>query len=151
VVDFLSRLTSNENEPPIEDYFPNKHLFVISTNTLWFADISNYLVAGRLPQHLSPKEQQKIIKQSWRFSWIDDCLFHTGLDLIIRRCVREDEIHEILKYFHDSPCGGHFVDKQTGYKVLHQGYYWPMIFRDAKEYVKRCDNLPAHGKTHAIR
>ena len=27
VVDFLSRLTYNENEPPMEDHFPDKHLF----------------------------------------------------------------------------------------------------------------------------
>jgi hypothetical protein len=143
VVDFLSRLTSNENEPPVEDYFPDEHLFVVSTNSPWFIDITNYLDVGRLPHHLSPKEKQKIIKQSWIFSWIDDCLFYTGLYLIIRRCVREDKIYEILKDFHDGPCGGHFVDKRTGYKVLHQGYYWPTIFKDAKEYVKRCDSFHA--------
>jgi hypothetical protein len=56
VVDFLSRLTSNENEPPVEDYFPDEHLFVVSTNSPWFTDIANYLAAGRLPHHLSPKE-----------------------------------------------------------------------------------------------
>jgi hypothetical protein len=47
VVDFLSRLTSNENEPPVEDYFPDEHLFAVSTNSPWFTDIANYLVAGR--------------------------------------------------------------------------------------------------------
>jgi hypothetical protein len=43
VADFLYRLTSNENEPSIEDFFPDEHLFVISTNTLWFVNIANYL------------------------------------------------------------------------------------------------------------
>jgi hypothetical protein len=60
--------------------------------------------------------------------------------------VREDEIYEILKAFHDGPCGGHFADKRTGYKVLHQGYYWPTIFKDAKEYVKRCDSFQRMGR-----
>jgi hypothetical protein len=66
--------------------------------------------------------------------------------LIIRRCVREDEVHEILKSCHDGPCGGHFADKRTGYKALHQGYYWPTIFIETKEYVKRCDRCQRMGR-----
>jgi hypothetical protein len=77
VVDFLSRLTSNENVPPVEDLFPDEHLFVISTNSPWFTNIANYLDAGTLPHHLSPKERHNIIKHIWIFSWIDDYLFHT--------------------------------------------------------------------------
>jgi hypothetical protein len=38
----------NENEPPVEDYFPDEHLFVVSNNSPWFADIANYLAIGRL-------------------------------------------------------------------------------------------------------
>jgi hypothetical protein len=127
VADFLSRFTSNENEPPVEDYFLDEHLFAISTNSPWFEDIANYLDTCRITNCFSPKEGNEIIKQSWIFSWINGCLFYTRLDLIIKRCVQEDEIHEILKYFHDSPCGGHFADKRIGHKVLHQGYYWPTV------------------------
>ena len=43
----------------------------------------------------------------------------------------------ILHACHDGPCGGHFSDKRTTYKVLHShGYYWPIIFKDAAKYVK---------------
>ena len=56
---------------------------------------------------------------------------------MIRKCVREDEIIEILKACHDEPCGGHFADKRTTYKVLKLGYYWPSIFKDSRAYVKR--------------
>jgi hypothetical protein len=47
---------------------------------------------------------------------------------------------------HDGPCGGHFVDKRTTYKVLHQGYYWPTLFKDAKIYVRSCDNYQRMGR-----
>ncbi len=73
-------------------------------------------------------------------------LYKTGLDLIIRRCVQEDEIPEILKDFRDEPSGGHFSDRRTTYKILHLGYYWASIFRDTKEYVKRCDSCQRMGK-----
>jgi hypothetical protein len=146
VVDFLSRLTNEGEAIPVEDNFPDEHLFALSTNTPWFADIANYLAAGRLPQHLSPKERQRVIRQSATYSWIEGYLFRTGKDRIIRRCVREDEMYDILKACHDEPCGGHFADKRTANKVLHLGYYWPTIFRDAKQYVRSCDKCQRMGR-----
>ena len=62
-------------------------------------------------------------------------LYKTSPNLIIKRCVREDEMHDILKASHDGPCGGHFSNKRTTYKILHLGYYWPTLFQDAKRYV----------------
>jgi hypothetical protein len=52
-----------------------------------------------------------LIKQSARYSWVNGDLFYTGYDMIIRRCVRNDEIIDILKSCHDEPCGGHFAAK----------------------------------------
>jgi hypothetical protein len=55
VVEFNSRITYNENEPPIEDHFLDEHLLLVSTKSPWFADIANFLVARKFPQHLTPK------------------------------------------------------------------------------------------------
>eukprot|EP00253_Pinus_taeda_P004107 PITA_04107 len=52
---------------------------------------------------------------------------------------------DILKACHDEPCGGHFADKRTTYKILSLEYYWPSLFKDAKQYVKRCDNCQRVG------
>jgi hypothetical protein len=98
VADFLSRLTNEGEAIPVEDNFLIEHLFTLSTNTPWFADISNYLAASRLPQHLSPKKRQRVIRQSAPYSWIEGYLFHTGQDRIIRCCVREDDMYDILKH-----------------------------------------------------
>jgi hypothetical protein len=67
-------------------------------------------------------------------------------DQEIRRCVREDEVYDILKACHDGPCGGHFADKRTTHKILRMGYYWPSIFKDAKKYVKDCDSCQRIGQ-----
>lgn len=40
---FISRLTSNENDPVVEDYFCAEHDFLVFANSTWFANISNYL------------------------------------------------------------------------------------------------------------
>ena len=73
-------------------------------------------------------------------------LFHIGADKQIQRCVSEDDIYEVLKAAHAGPCGGNFVEKRTGHKVLQMGYYWPSIFRDAQNYVRRCDSFQRMGQ-----
>ena len=95
---------------------------------------------------MSPHEKRRIIVQSSNYSWVDNDLLRIGSDLIIRRCVREDEMIDILHACHDGPCGGHFYDKRTAYKVLHSGYYWPRIFKDAAKYVKGCDSCQRMGR-----
>jgi hypothetical protein len=149
MANFLSRMIHLGDNAPVEDNFPDENLFAISTFTPWYADVANYLVTGKMPQKLSPREKQKVIQLSANYMWHDDCLYKTGPDLVIRRCVREDEIHDILQACHDGPCGGHFADKRTAYKVLQSGYYWPHIFRDAKTYVSNCDECQRMGKPTA--
>lgn len=104
------------------------------------------MATWKLPPQLLAGENKKVMKTSVPYSWIDGELYKTGPDLIIWRCVWEDEVHEILKSFHDEPCGGHFSNKRTSYKILVLGYYWPSIFKDAKEYVKTCDSFQRMGK-----
>jgi hypothetical protein len=87
--------------------------------------------------------------QSAKYCWVGGDLFYTGADLIIRRCVREDEMFDILKAYHDEPCSGHFSEKRTDYKILQLGYYWPSIFKDTKQYVRSCDSCQRTGRPTA--
>jgi hypothetical protein len=108
--------------------------------------MENYLATRKLPSHLSPHEKRKIITQSDNYSWVGHDIFHTGPNLIIHRCVREDKVPGILRSCHDGPCGGHFSNKCTTYKVLHSGYYWPSIFKYVAKYVRRCDSCQRIGR-----
>jgi len=76
---------------------------------------------------LSTKENSRIIRNITPFTWIGGNLFKLGPDQILRRCVREEEVFDILLAYHDGPCGGHFAAKRTTFKVLQADYYWPTI------------------------
>ena len=89
---FLSRLNNSSEVVPVSDNFPDEHLFVTSVITPWYADIANYLSSGKLPPSMTTKEKKRIIKQSARHIWVNGDLFYIGYDLIIRRCVRQDEV-----------------------------------------------------------
>ncbi|GJX09248.1 reverse transcriptase domain-containing protein [Tanacetum coccineum] len=60
-------------------------------------------------------------------------------DNVMRQCVAGDEIREILAHCHSGPTGGHHSASITRRKVYESRFFWPSIFKDAKDYVMRCD------------
>ena len=82
VADFLSHIQHDDGAKPIDDTFPDENLFVVSIQATWFAYIANYLATRKLPNHLSPHEKRRIVVHN--YSWVDNDLFHTGPNIIIR-------------------------------------------------------------------
>eukprot|EP00253_Pinus_taeda_P022703 PITA_22703 len=55
-------------------------------------------------------------------------------------------MYDMLRSCHNKPYGDNFADKRTTYKVLHIGYYWPTLFKDAKKFVLSCDACQWTGR-----
>lgn len=111
VVDFISRLSHDINDEVVDDSFPDEHMFDVTIHTPWYVDLANYLIIGNLPQHFTPNEKARLIRKG-SFSWLGDYLYHRELDNVMRSCIREDEVFDIMGAFHDEPCGGHFIAKR---------------------------------------
>nr|GEZ41439.1 reverse transcriptase domain-containing protein [Tanacetum cinerariifolium] len=56
------------------------------------------------------------------------------------------EAIDILNACHSGPTGGHYGANYTAKKVFDLGFYWPLIYKDAFELVKRCDSCQRQGK-----
>ncbi|KAA3470777.1 Transposon Ty3-I Gag-Pol polyprotein [Gossypium australe] len=54
---------------------------------------------------------------------------------LVRRCVAEEKVNDILQGFHTSPSGEHFRGKRTTYKILQLAFYWLKMNRDAYKFV----------------
>nr|GEW76101.1 reverse transcriptase domain-containing protein [Tanacetum cinerariifolium] len=67
-------------------------------------------------------------------------------DQIIRRCVAGKEAINILKACHSGPTRGHYGANYTAKKVFDSDFYWPTIYKDAFELVKRYDSCQRQGK-----
>ena len=50
-----------------------------------------------------------------------------------------------LKHCHSLDVGGHFGVSKTASKVLQSGFWWPTLFKDAREYVLTCDRCQRMG------
>jgi len=83
IVYFLSRIQNDNNVKCVEDKFPNEYIFVVSIKLPWFTHIPNYLVIGKLPSYLFPREKRRIIQTSIHYSWINQELCKKGPYLII--------------------------------------------------------------------
>ena len=68
VADFFSRLHNPSEVVPVEDSFPDEHLFAISILNPWYVDIANYLSTGKIPPSFTSKKKKRLIKQSARYS-----------------------------------------------------------------------------------
>ena len=57
---------------------------------------------------------------------------------MLLRCLEKTEAENFLQELHDGPAGGHYGGNTKTHKILHAGYYWPTLFKDANEYARKC-------------
>ena len=148
IADHLSRVersTAEEKKIILIENFPDEQLFKVSFQLPWYADIVNYLACGVVPSKFSYQQKRKLRTDSRYYIWDDPLLFKRGADMIIRRCVLENEQTKIMNECHASPYGGHFSGERTAHKILQFGFYLPTIFRDCAEWVKLCDRCQKIG------
>ena len=73
--DHLSRiLYDRESESTISECFPNEQLYAIHPDP-WYADIVNYLVAGRIPKGWTKNDRDRFFHLVKFFVWNDPYLF----------------------------------------------------------------------------
>jgi len=130
----------------VDDQLPNEYLLAISILSPWFSNIENDLVSAQFPPNLSSKEKSNLVRKSAPFTWIGDNLFKLGSDQILRRCVKEEQVFDILLTCHDGPYGDHFATKMTTFMVLQASYYKPTLHQGVRRYTSQCDRCQRMGK-----
>nr|GEZ10769.1 reverse transcriptase domain-containing protein [Tanacetum cinerariifolium] len=153
LADHLSRLENpyeNVFDPKeINETFPLESLNKVAhkdLSTPWFADLANYHARNFIIKGMTSQQKQKFFKDARHYFWDDPYLFRTCADQIIRRCLAGKEAIDILNACHSGPTGGHYGANYTAKKVFDSGFYWPSIYKDAFELVKRCDSCQHQGK-----
>ncbi|GKF20236.1 reverse transcriptase domain-containing protein, partial [Tanacetum coccineum] len=149
----LSRLENPDlgtfTKEEIVDEFPDKHIMILKTdldnNEPWHPNYVNYIVGKIVPPNWTP-ERRRIFFSQVKYYFLDEpYAFKLCSDKVMRRCVVGNEILEILAHCHSGPTGGHHSASITERKVDESGFYWPSIFKDAKDYVIRSDAYQRSG------
>ncbi|XP_022149417.1 protein NYNRIN-like [Momordica charantia] len=95
-------------------------------------------IKGNPPQ--DPKEQKKMARRAARFTLREGALYRRGFSLPLLKCVTPEEGLYILREIYEGACGNDSGARSLSAKVVRQGYYWPTIEQDARQFVKTCDN-----------
>ncbi|GJS53588.1 reverse transcriptase domain-containing protein [Tanacetum coccineum] len=136
-------------EREFADKFSDEHLKVLKPkfkdDEPWYADFVNYIVRKVVPPNWTFKKRKRFFSQVKTYFWEEPYAFKLCADNIMRRCVAGSETLKILAHCHSGPTGGHHSANITAKKVYESGFYWPNVFKDANEYVRRCDACQRSG------
>ena len=111
----------------------------ISMDPIW-----DYINDGTLPD--DPKEAAKIRVRSSRFTNHKGSLYKQGFFTPFLKCITGEDTEFVLREVHEGICGNHIGARTLAGKVLRQGYYWPIILKDATDLVKKCRICQEHAK-----
>ena len=100
-----------------------------------FAEIANFLEAEKEPLKFTGNEKRKFLREARHYVWDEPYLYRQCKNRIFRRCVSEADILGILHHCHGSSYAGHFATFKTVSKILHAGFWWPTMFRDAHAFI----------------
>ncbi|GJT29807.1 reverse transcriptase domain-containing protein [Tanacetum coccineum] len=151
--DHLSRFENPYMKMLFEREIPNKfydeHLMVLKSkynnDEPLYVDFINYIAGKVVPSNWTFEKSKRFFLQVKTYFWVEPYAFKLCADNITRRYVAGCETLEILAHFHSGPTGGHHSALVTEKKVYESGFYWPSVFKDANEYVSRCDACQRSG------
>ena len=144
--DHLSRLSSKLGTEPIDDNLPDAALFAVDIISPEYGEVIQHLTTQTFPLHFTNKLKRRLILKSAPYTMIGDALYKQGKDGVLRRCIFQSEASTILEGCHSDNCGSHFAGDSTARKALLSGYWWPTMFADAHQYVRRCDPCQRAGR-----
>ncbi|KAM6580325.1 hypothetical protein CsatA_004099 [Cannabis sativa] len=146
-VDALAKLASqNEldelNLVPVEmlnelSKCEKEEVEIIDSSPTWMTPIVNYLLNGQLP--IEKNEAQKLLYFVPRYTIVEGKLYQRGYSMPLLQCVLPTEANKIIKEIHEGFCGDHTGWQSLSKKIIRQGYYWPIINKDTRKFVKKCD------------
>ncbi|GKV35987.1 hypothetical protein SLEP1_g44174 [Rubroshorea leprosula] len=158
-VDSLSKFASNSSlnsrsvfvEVLDAPSFTKLRVMEISTDPStpsWTDSTVSFLRDGVIPEE--KQEAMKLRKKASRYILVDGVLYKRSFSLPLIRCLNPYEAKYALREVHEGVCGSH-VGART---LAHKGYYWPNMYKDATQFVQRCQKCPfvkgVGGVTHLI-
>ena len=65
-------------------------------------------------------------------------LYHSGVNYILCHFLTHEEAEVVLNDFHKGACDGHLSGLSIAQKILKARYFWPSIYKDCVNVVKKC-------------
>ena len=130
------------SEPSIN--INSEKILLVMTAPSWMDPIWDYLLNGTLPSNL--KEASKLRARLARFTLLWGTFYKRGFSAPLLKCIGKEDGNYVLREVHEGIYGNHIRAQALAGKTLRQGYYWPIMLKDATELVRKCKICQEHAK-----
>ncbi|XP_074327818.1 uncharacterized protein LOC141665734 [Apium graveolens] len=109
----------------------------------WMTHILAYIKEGSL---LDEKNEARRIKYKAALYVIyDGVVYRRGFSVPLLKCIDGDECNYIVREVHEGICENHLGGSSLAQKILRQGYYWPMLKKEAFKISRACDKCQRYA------
>ncbi|KAL2226838.1 UNVERIFIED_CONTAM: Retrovirus-related Pol polyprotein from transposon [Sesamum indicum] len=116
---------------------------VVSEAGSWMNEIVRYLEEGTLPS--DPIAAKRVKFRAARFTLLEDQLYKRTVDGPLLKCLDEERAMYVMREIHEGSCGNHSGARSLAQKVMRQGYFWPTLFEDSKNLVRKCESCQKYA------
>jgi hypothetical protein len=118
----------------------NSHVNNKYASSPWYKDIVFFLLNFQSPHELDKSKFRSLKLRLVKYCIVDQIMFWKYPNGILLRCVDEEEARQIFFDLQHGVCGGHHHWKDNSFKILGEGYYWPVLFLDIFSQVGACES-----------
>lgn len=109
----------------------------------WMTPIVEYLTSGLLPEERD--QARKIKVKAPQFVLKEGILYRKSFLGPLLRCVGPRQAKEVIQELHRRSCGLHSGPRTVAAKASTMGYFWPTMYRDAREELQTWDSCQVHS------
>ena len=106
----------------------------------------NFIIVGHVSLGANKKN---LIQESRVHLWDEPYLYRVCNDGLLRKCVPEAKSIKIIERCHAAPYGGQYGAFRTHAKIWQSGFFWPTMYGDTRNFIKRCLRCQRHGNINA--
>ena len=120
-------------------------MMTITTNgSCWMDLIIEFLAEDRVPNDES--EANKVRRMASRY-WLstDRKIYQRSFRGPYLLCLYPRKVNELLAKLQEGVCGSHVGGHSLAHRAMSQGFWWPKMWNDAAEYVRKCERCQKHA------
>ena len=96
------------------------------------------------------KEKYALCICTHNYASHDGVLYKRMLNGTQLRCLKKDEVDEVIKEIHAGVCGSHMNGIILAKKITRQEYYWMSMEKDCIQTVRQCHKCQIHGNLNYL-
>lgn len=110
---------------------------IVKDKNLWHDQLVKFLRDGVLPQELTKSTKKMFKLKASHYSILGYVLYYRGFYGILLRCLERVDSQISISCAHNGISGGHFSGPAIIKRLMHMGYYWPIMDHNYVEYIKK--------------